>query len=327
MSSDKELPLIIFITSQMCGHCIQYRGRDGNPTNERDWNYSRIRRLLNYPQSRFKKLNASAIVEFNISSNNNRDDNIREINIYSCIPSIEEIKRYTKSMKSEADFKYFDPAKIPGSVVERIKISRGTFHKLTIDVEVNDAGETSHSPYLTKFYNDEYIWDRVPLDIKMMRDFLNKKGKIPISVLQDLKNDVEENRSSPEITMDLLNDIVVNLDEIHNDHSFFDRLLTEKYFNFKWFLRKNFTNQIRKYEKYYPMWMIVSPSEWRESVQNGTPLYARVVGNHTEMNGSSVSLKPFSNYETIDSLLEEYHKGNVSLHFEERSESRYSWQS
>lgn len=305
-----ELPKIVFFTSKTCGHCEAFRGANGKPSDDKPWNYRYIRRLLNYPDSNFTKLRASSIVEINVLTMLNNIDNISEINIYTCIPSLDEVK--AKIEESTKNGVTFDPSKMIGSAVERISIRRGTLDRIMITVDIDGV----FSPYMTEFYNDYYIWDRVPAEVKAVRYCLISGEKIP-------------NRLLSKIQDTNVRDFIMNsYDSLRNSVELFEQQMTTHHFNFSWLMGKILPKQIRVYEQFYPCWLLVSTSEWNNAISTKNPIYARVVNNYTTLAKTGFTISPFSQGETIETLLDSYHRGEIPLHYDGSAvrKSRFSWQ-
>lgn len=301
---------IVFFTSKTCTHCKAFRGENGEPSNDRPWNYAYIRRLLNYPGSNFTKQRTSSIVEINVSTMLNTIDNISEINIYTCIPSIDEVKAKIEESKRRGS--PFDPSKLMGSAVERISIKRGTLDKINITVDIDGV----YSPYMTEFYEEYFIWSRVPAEVRAIRYCLIAGEKIPSILLSKIQDTN-------------VRDFIMNsYDSLKNSVELFDQQMTTHHFNFVWLMSKLVPTQIRTYERFYPCWLIVSSEEWNNSISTNEPIYARVVNNITTLTRDGYSISPFSQGETIETLLDSYHKSEISLEYNEAMipRSRFSWQ-
>lgn len=320
----EALPMIVFITNKNCGHCNILRGNDGKPKDSNPkWNNDYIKSLLTYPElnnksdskqktnGRPKRLQASCIVEINVATSGRNLDNIAEINIYSIIPSIVEIERYISS--NVRDYKFFDASKIPGSAVERINIKRERLNNISIEVEVDGI----FSPHLTEFYTNEYIWKQVPPQIEILREYLITDTIVPIELLNEIGN--------PNIT----EYVIEYKDNGVNNIQHFDDQIKSHFYNFPWLLSKIVPIRIRDYEDYYPIWMLVSPNEWKHSLHTGSSIFSNVTNHETTWNGSKYEITPYTRGEKIEDLLEKYRNKQISLHYVEKTKPKhkFTWSS
>jgi len=312
---DNELPLIVFITSAMCGHCIAFRGKDGRPDPSKPWNYDYIRMLLNkYPSksNRNLKRRSSSIVEISVSTFQNNIDNIAEINIYTSIPSIAELNAIILE-KGITSYRFFDENDIVGSSIERINIKRGTFNSIEITVDID--GKYSH--YMTESNIDEYIWKQTPEEIQIIRTCIIEDIEVPKKLFESIEN------------QHLREFVEIHYNEYRDDIKLFDQQLLTHYFNFPWLLSKMLVNDIRRYEIAYPCWMLVSPMEWKLSLEDHSrPIFARTTNRITVKSQSGYTTKPFTQGETIETLLDSYESGKIKLSYDPTTENvkLYSWQ-
>lgn len=315
--------MIVFITNKNCGHCVAFRGKDGKPRNDKPWNNDYIRSLLMYPElnqrniqnrisnGRPQRLQASVIVEINVATSGRNLDNVAEINIYSIIPSVEEINDFFKTHKG--DFKFSDPPKIPGSAVERISIKRCQFNAIDIEVEVDGI----YSPELSDFYTEEYFWKQVPAQIEILREYLFDGIKVPDELLDEINN------------KELTEFIKEKEAGINENINIFDDQIKSHFYGFPWLLKKICPIKLRDYEDYYPIWMLISPDEWKRSLALNSPLFARVTNNDTIWDGIKFSLVPYTRGEKIENLLEKYRNGDVGIHYNHETKKRpkFTWSS
>lgn len=310
-----ENPLIVFTTSAMCGHCVAFRGRDGKPDPSKPWNYDYIRFLLNkYPSRSNRTLSrrASSIVEIHVSTFQNNVDNIAEINIYTSIPSIAELTKII-SEQGITSYRFFDENDIIGSSVERINIKRGTFNSIEITVDIDGK----YSQFMTNCNVDEYIWKHTPEEIQIIRTCIIEDMEIPRNIFDTIEND------------SLREFVKAQYAEYRDDIKMFDQQLLTHYFNFPWLLSKIFVNDIRRYENAYPCWLLVSPSEWKQSLDDHSrPIFARSTNRITVKSDTGYTTKPFTQGETIETLLDSYEAGKLKLSYDPSVENVkvYSWQ-
>lgn len=297
-SVEKELPMILFFTGSNCSHCINFRGVDGLPSKDfsKKWNLSYIRQLLNYPGSNFEKHNAEIIVELHF----NGYDKIIQVNIFSLIPTINEIKSN----------KLFNPNR-PGSGVEHIAITRGPHNIVNVNVNVN--GE--YDKELTDIYSRKYIWDSIPNDIIEIRNMLKNEKNITFDTCRKIKDET------------IKNFVLQNMNMVEKNIGFLDSYILRLY-DYDLFLKKHVAKQICYYKEYVPCWMLLLKREWNKSIEKNTPVYARVVNNKTVFKNNKYSIVPFSSNETIETLLEKYHSSEMKLEYSEPSKLKkiYGWQ-
>jgi hypothetical protein len=310
-----ELPLIVFITSAKCAHCISFRGVDGRPNPSREWNYDYIRSLLNeYPSKTNPSLKrrAAAIVEIHISTMGNTYDNISEINIYTSIPSIAEINELVRQGKA-ASSKFFEMNDVVGNSIERVSIKRGVFDSVDIRTEIDGV----FSRHMTDAAMSEYVWQFAPEEIQIIRTCVNEGITIPHEVLTSIPD--------PEMAMFA----ITQRHQYESNIKLFDQQLLTHHFNFPWVVSKILAKDIRRYESHYPCWMLVSPKEWRKSLEEPLrPIYARVKNHMTQQYGTGYKIVPFSDSENIEILLDKHANGTIKLEFDPvRNVTRkFSWQ-
>jgi hypothetical protein len=311
-TTENELPIIVLITNKNCKHCIEFRGTDGMPSPEKAWNNNYIRSLLMDSESgsdrngRPKKLRACVVVEINVATTGRNIDNIGELNLYSIIPSIDEIEQYFRNYGGS--HKFFDSSKISGTAVERINIKREAFNRINIQVHVNSI----FSPHLTEFYTNEYIWKLVPPQVEILRQYVISRLPIPDELLDEIGNP------------DLKNFIRTNEQNIYADVNFFDNEITSRFYGFPWLLSKILPVRIRDYEDKYPRWLLVSPSEWRNSLTYQSAIYAIATNDKTYLNGDKYVTETYTRGERIETLLERYK--NVPIRYEPpKSKPTFNW--
>lgn len=295
---NKELPMIVFFTGKYCGHCIDFRGADGVPSKDssRKWNLEYIRRLLNYPGSNFEKHNAELIVELHFDN----FDTILQVNIYSLIPTINEIKQRTR----------FDP-NIPGSAVEHIAITRGPNNIINVNVNVNG----NYDRELTDIYKNKYIWSNIPTNLCDIRMALKHNDVISPEMIKNIQN------------RDIRNFINNNISSMKRNVGIFESYIM-RYYNYDLFLKKNVANKICNYKNYVPCWMILLKSEWDKSILTNESIYARVVNNKTILRYGKYDIIPFTQNENIERLIDKYHSSDMKLEYVASSKLKktYAWQ-
>lgn len=310
-----ELPLIVFITSARCGHCMQFRGPDGRPNPSREWNYDYIRTLLNEYPSRTNpelKRRSAAIVEIHISTMGNTYDNISELNIYTSIPSIAEINELVRQGKATSS-KFFEMNDVVGNSIERISIKRGLFDSVDIKTEIDGV----FSKHMTDATMNEYVWQFAPEEIQIIRTCIGEDIEVPPEVFERISDPGMKHFA------------ISQYPQYKKNIKLFDQQLLTHHFNFSWVVSKILAKDIRRYESHYPCWMLVSPIEWRKSLDDPTrPIYARVKNHMTQQYKDGYRIVPFSDSESIEILLDKHADGSIKLEFDpDRNVTRkFSWQ-
>lgn len=322
---NKELPTVVFMTNSLCHHCIKFRGRDGRPKqNDRvnnlgsNWNYDYIRSILNdYPSHQDYKIErrSNAIVEIHLSSYEKESKNIQEVNMYISIPTIDQISKMYRSGKVKS-MNFFNDVDNVGNSIQRISFKRGMYGSIDIKVEIDGI----YSPRMSEIITDEYIWNHVPDDLKNIRDKIKKKSKVDESLFNNITN--------PK-----LRDMIKSYYEQCKDNiNLFDKQIVINCFNYDWLLSRIIPENIINYAEYFPIWMLTSVSEWKESIKNQErPIFARVLDHVTVKNKHGgyelISFKEGSS-EDIDYLLDQYQHNKIKLHVDSNMNMnhKYSWQ-
>ena len=306
-----EPPMIIFFTSAACPHCIAFRGEDGKPSNnpDRPWNYHYIRELLSFPGSNFTKLRACCIMEIHCETMQNNIDNISEINFYELSPSLIQVNEQISKNSYNSN--------IIGSSIKRILIKRNG-NLFDVNVFIDGVPSTK----LSEIYRNYYVWGHMPDEMSEIRDLIieakNQGQNVDLHVVEALPNIDEEVRSFIRKSPSLL-----------TNEKMFEQEIMSRFFGFQWVLHSILSPKIRDYEKYYPIWMLVLPSEYNASIAEQRAVYARVVNSVTKKQGNDFYTERFSVGETVGSLLDMYYEGDLKLKYESAMNSpskRFSWQ-
>lgn len=298
-----EPPIVLLVTSSSCGHCINLRGRDGIPSDDKPyWNNTYITSLLKFPKKKKDNQKACALIELHTESLDPTDNNIVEINIYNMIPSDDEIKNNYEL--------FLDHRQITvGSDLERISIKRGFSNIININVYIN--GEYSKS--LTDHYINKYIWSLADQEINKIRSLLKQGCNIKKYKSKILKEIEEITKDGSEITLET-----------------FERYILENYYNFNWLCSRLIPKTVRKYENRYPLWLLISSSEWRKSILNQERnIFAIMPGFRTFRDQKSEEYKttPYSKKEiseNISNILIKYY--NNELELSSKEQVLFSWQ-
>lgn len=313
---ENNLPIIVFYTAVQCGHCKTFRGTDGRPNKSREWNYDRIRNyLISIDENNELKQRSSCILEIHIDQGRPNYNNISELNIYTSIPSENDISNVVREKKIDS-LTFFEKTDFISNSIERVNIKRGMFDKIEIRTEITDTS-TNYSRHMNIFNFNEYVWGKAPIQVSVIRTCIFKKMDVPDGLLESI-----DDRRLAKLLSD---NYVVN----QNDLKKFDKVLLEEYFTFSWLMSKLIVPGIKRYELFYPCWMIVSPYEWGKSIEDEKhQLYARVRNHVTRKRNGRYVPSSFSQSETIDHMLDSYHSGDLSLHYDPANDivKRHSWQ-
>ena len=280
----EDLPYILLVTSQECGHCINFRGKDGQPSlgDEKQWNYRMIQNLLNIRSTTGKK--AAKIIEINLSTMDVRSDNIIQVN------------------------EYF----LQGKNIIRLSISRRKEDKITFDVDIitedkNKKFSKRKDETSGKKEYENFILETVPDQIYRLIEENRKFGNVEnLPVLE------EEPSNS---------DVAEIFEEYYTNPKGLWKAITDKYDNFLLWQVQNIPRGVKLLIPHYPAWMFVSCIEWGNSlVDNFTNIYnlylyvmdAKVVKN--SKGKYTVEQTSSQNEETKESTLENILNGKIKLH-------------
>ncbi len=281
--------LAVLFTSASCGHCRQFRGEDGIPSDNKPFSRSFIFSLLD---------GVEELIEIHVSEISNTSP-ILEFNIYFKCSSSRNIKgkSYDEIMSQGGD-----------------SLARVAIHRMnkTWKIEASIDGYTND--YFTSVATDYFVYSLLPKKIIALRNDI--KNKRPIETLNTsilTKNGVSYDKTQHQ--------------NYCNDPSAFDNFLFRKLYNFDWIMQNVMPSSIRSYELAYPTWCLISVEEWNRSIQENDQVYAVLVGNKTvrDENGK-YSIVRYSRSQTIQDLVNSYHNGDVSLEYSDKKSKLQSWQ-
>lgn len=297
---DRPTPMIVFFTYANCSHCTNFRGSDGRPSDERNWNSGYIRKLLTGSNSSTagKKLKCSRIINIHDVISGNKVENIGEFIIYSLIPS--KISVYPNLFNELM----LDENKIIGDSILRVAIKKELANqRIVISVEIDGNENDSRCHLIEELVWNFFLWDRVPIDFYELRKMFMKCENFNL-----------DEHISEEFKDDPFYDVLKrDFNKFLSNYLEFDNIVKMR-FDYQWFITTFFPSRLRQLEIFYPSWMLILPTEWCNGFDSQNKVYAKIKDVKTELRGSSyVSRKTFN--ETIEDLIEQYHAGRLFLKY------------
>lgn len=297
---DKPTPMIVFFTYVGCDHCVAFRGKDGRPSDQRNWNSGFIRTLLtgsNEP-TLGRKLKCSRIINIHDYISGNKVENISEFIIYSLIPS--DITVYPNLFNDLME----DEPTIIGDSILRVAIKRIPGNSLiSISVEIDGDSHDSRCQLIEDLVWDFFFWDRIPIEFHDLRIMFSKGQKFDLNsiVSSSFKNDPFFETLKRDF-----NKFLMNYHEYEN--------IIKLRFDYDWFLQVFFPGRLREIEIFYPTWMLILPSEWCGGFGNENKVYAKIKGVRTDLLGDRFVSKRTLN-EKIEDLILQYYSGRLFLKY------------
>ena len=295
------MPMIVFFTCSQCKACVDFRGYDGKPSDNKPFKTSLIRKLLSgsNESTNGKKLKCSRIINIHDNYFGTKIDNIYEFIIYSLIPS-------NLVVTDDLIYKLMeDENQIIGDSILRIAIIRNQLNdRMEINVEF-DGNENDHRCNQIKELVEEFfIWNHIPIEFKELRDyFRNNSSK---NIRQIISDQLREDEFYDVLLREYYN--------YENNYNNYENDIKNK-FDFKWFIKMFFPPKIRDLESFYPSWLLILPSEWGKGI-SGDKVYAKVKFCNTILEGTKFSTKKINN-ETMEDIIIQYYSGRISLNYEE----------
>ena len=301
---ERVSPIIVLFTSRDCGHCVEVRG-DGIPSEKQKFSPSFIKDLLLGESGK----NGKFLIEINVEERSNVSP-ILELNIYKCVPHTRIINQMIKE-DPKVTLNEIENSEIGGDSLLRASFKR-IGHSVSVDVDGyrHDA--------LTFLYREHFIWKCVPDYINELRECFHHK-RDPSDIISKIDNNYIRGQ-------------ILNKTQFKNycdNPQSFDDYIFRTIFNFDWLISNIIPVNIRLYEPYYPSWCLVSEDEWLNSIKNACPIYARPTNHFVEKTSTgSYKLVRYTSGQTISNLLDSYHKGELSLEYDQQSlpKKTYSWQ-
>ena len=297
---NKPIPMIVFFTYTNCKHCTDFRGFDGRPSDEKNWNSGYIRKLLTGSNSNTdgKKLKCSKIINIHDTISGNKVENIGEFIIYSLIPS--DISIYQNFFNDLME----DEPIIIGDSILRVAIKRNIGNnRISISVEIDGNENDSRVSLIEELVWNFFLWNRVPIDFYDLRTMFIRGENFILDdyVSQSFKNDP------------FYGVLKRDFNKFLSNYLEYDNIIKIR-FDYSWFLDTFFPSRIRELEIFYPTWMLLLPSEWSNGFGGQNKVYAKLKGVKSDLIGERyVSKKMFN--ETIEDLIEQYYSNRLSLKY------------
>lgn len=298
----EEQPMIVFFTCSKCQHCVNFRGSDGRPSDDKQWKSGYIRKLLTGTtgSTKNKKLLCSRIINVHDNTLGAKVENIDEFIIYCLIPS--DI-RVTEDLFKEL---MLDNVTIIGDSILRIAIKRkqdGTM-KIIVEIDGNDSDERCED--IEKLVEEYYIWDHVPIEFYNLREHFRSNSK---QNFEDIISDKFRNDPFYEVVKKEYKSFKENPELFES--------FTKYRFDYNWFLDTFFPTRIRELEAFYPTWMLILPTEWGNGIGGVNKVYAKVrIANTMLVGNRFVSRQAISN-ETMEDIIQRYYSDKLFLTYSE----------
>lgn len=298
------MPMIVFFTCAECKSCLDFRGIDGIPSDDKQLNSGLIRNLLSNKKD--KKLNCSKIINIHDGVFGPKVDNIYEFVIYFLIPSniIINDNFFNDIMNDENN--------IYGDSILRIAVNRNLVSNF-IDIFVSIDGNENDRRCLKikELVELFFIWNMIPKEFDDLRLFFRQKTNLTIEniITNELRNDSFFNILS-EKYFDFMNNPFLYENEIRNR------------FDYDWFLAIFFPSRIRELEIFYPSWILMVPSEWGKGIGGNSRVYGKVRMCKSILSEEKFITKKINN-ETMEDLITQYYAGRLKLIYEELLQTNF----
>ena len=294
---EKPQPILIFVTSSGCDHCRTFRGIDGKPSDEKQWCSSLIREYLTGTRGSCigRKLLCSKIIEIHDYTLGPSIDNIEEFNIYAMIPP---------DIRIDDDFIneiLADDNQIIGDSILRISIRRKLDDRIIVEIEIDGDGEDRRCEYIKELVENFFIWDRVAIEFSNLRKYFRDNTSITFEecCTDSLKRDP------------IYQTILKKHNTYCDDYIEFDNDLRGR-FTYGWFISKNYPTRLREIEAFYPSWILVLPSEWKNGLDGKSKVYGKVKNVTTTLQGTRYISRPIKQ-ERVQDIITQYYAGRLSL--------------
>lgn len=292
----KDLPMLIFVTCQQCPHCIEYRGIDGKPSDDKEWNSSNIRKLLMGDNGQLK---CSRLINIHDSQSGPYLKNISEFIIY-CMVSTDVQPNFFNLLMA-------DEPLIVGNSILRVAILRGQENQMKIEVELDGEKYGHKCDKIREQVEDFFMWNQIPREFEQLKDFFEK---------HNLKY---EDIVTPELKQDSFYSILQEHFSKFSNNPLEYTAAIKKRFNYDWFLDTFFPVKLRDLEIFYPSWLLILPKEWGRGLScNGSEIvYAKVRGCNTVLVGNKYKSTRVNN-EKIEDVITQYYSGKIALTYSEK---------
>ena len=296
--SDKEIPMIIFVSCKRCDSCVKYRGTSGIPSDSNsEWNSSYIRKLLlNDKMDGLKCLRLINIHDDNFGADVN---NIGEFIIYSMIPSnIKVTENLFEDLMS-------DNTKIWGTSILRTAIKRNIDNTINIEIRI-DGNENDHRCEAIKFLAEEFfIWSKIPEELESLLYFFRNPGDENIS---DIITDELREDQLHSIILREYNSFIRNPNE-------YEMLIRRRY-DYTWFLNNFFPRRFRELESFYPSWTLILPEEWGKGICTDNTVFGKVLFCETNFIGHRYISRKVAQEKMTD-IIKMYYQGKIFLRYDD----------
>lgn len=292
--------MIVFFTYANCTHCNNFRGSDGRPSDERQWNSGYIRKLLTGSNTSVleRKLKCSRIINIHDTISGNKVENIGEFNIHCLIPS--DINIYPDLFNDLME----DNPSIIGDSILRISIKRILGNdRVNIKVEIDGNEDDFRCSQIEELVWNFFLWDRIPIEFHDLRLlFMNGQNfSLDDAVSKKFKDDP------------FYGVLRRDFNKFLSNYLEFDNIIKTR-FDYSWFIQTFFPARLREIELFYPTWMLILPSEWAGGFGGRNKVYAKIKNVKTDLMGERfISRKMFN--ETMEDLIEQYYAGRLFLKY------------
>lgn len=295
-----EIPMIIFTSCSLCKSCITFRGSDGRPSDEQNWNSGFIRKCLLDGSN--KKLKCLRLINIHDGDFGADISHIKEFNIYHMIPSdlVVSPDFFERLMSDNNPY--------IGDSILRISLIKNSDMSIGISVEIDGNSYDPRCNDIKILVNDFFFWSHIPLEFEALREhFYDVQNGKPKTTLQNL------------ITDDLRDDnfYPILMKEYHlycKDPTKFEKIMRLR-FDYNWFLETFFPTRIRELEIMYPSWMLILPSEWKKGLNSNVAIYAKIACCKSILSGNKFDTKK-GGFEKIEDLIIQYHSNRLPLTYE-----------
>ncbi len=295
----KPQPMILFMSYAGCDACINFRGHDGKPSNDKPWNSSLLREYLcGSKESSYGRKNlCSKIIEIHDFSSGAKVEFIEEFNIYTLIPSNISID------ETFMDNILADDKQLIGDSILRISFQRALTNKIKIEVEIDGFADDRRCNSIIEEVEKYFIWDRIMLELEQFRQHFRNQSSISL-----------EECSTDRIKQDPIFQVITKKykDYCRNPLEF-DEDLKQRY-DYDWFISKTFPKRLREIESFYPSWILVLPSEWAKGLDGKTKVYGKIKGATTRLSGNRYTSSQ-TKQEILMDLIRQYYDGRLSLEY------------
>lgn len=298
---DKPMLLELFFSCEQCSHCILFRGKDGEPSDSKEFTSAYIRKhiLGANDSSKVKRLRCSKLINIHDKFFGASVDNITEYIIYFVIPPNITV---TDDLFHRL---MMDENSIIGDSILRVALTKEINGGLKIKVKIDGTSDDDRCQQIEELVENYFIWEFVPTEFKDLKDHF--RGINTMDITDIITNNFRDDSFYP-ILMKEYHIYAANPSKYEN--------LIKQRFDYNWFIENFFPTRIRELEAFYPTWMLVLPSEWLKGIGGVNRVYGKVKGGKTTLVGNRFVTKSCGR-ETIEDLITQYYAGRLPLTYEE----------